>query len=84
MFGYHAYDLALHRTDIRSTVSSETTMGITTASLGSLLTTNDNADTWQVVSRIPRITVWTWINFFLGDLSNQSQTKLVPEDSLTQ
>ncbi|KAL8788722.1 MAG: hypothetical protein Q9213_001536 [Squamulea squamosa] len=79
---YHIYTTWLFTvSDIKSVIVPETILGVTTALSGSLLTDNDTPDVGQIFSRIPKVVVWNWLCLFVFDLSNQSQTGSILEDS---
>ncbi|KAL8833477.1 MAG: hypothetical protein Q9170_004251 [Blastenia crenularia] len=70
--------------DIKSVIVPETILGLTSALSGSLLTNNDTPQPWEIFLRTPKVILWNWLNLFLFDLCNQSQTQSVLEDSVNK
>lgn len=62
----------------------ESISGITSALSGGILTDNDDPDPRQILSRIPKVILWNWLNLFLFDLCNQSVAQSVLEDSVNK
>ncbi|KAI4183619.1 MAG: hypothetical protein L6R41_005299 [Letrouitia leprolyta] len=84
-FFYHLHTTWLFTvSDLKSVVIPETILGLTAALSGSLLTDNDNPQSWEIFLRTPQVVLWTWLNLFLFDLCNQSQTQSVLEDCINK
>lgn len=82
---YHLYTTWLFTvSDLKSVVVPETILGLTTALSGSLLTDNDAPQSRDIFLRTPQVILWNWLNLFLFDLCNQSQTQSVIEDSVNK
>ncbi|KAL9580869.1 MAG: hypothetical protein Q9212_004236 [Teloschistes hypoglaucus] len=50
----------------------------------SILTDNSSPDAQQILSRIPKVILWNWLNLFLFVLCNQSHPASVLEDSVNK
>ncbi|KAI9876589.1 MAG: hypothetical protein M1830_006167 [Pleopsidium flavum] len=70
--------------DLKSIVGPETAFGIFSALSGPLMTTNESPDFSTIVSRIPRVILWLWLNLLLFNISNQSLPGSVIEDSINK
>lgn len=70
--------------DLKSIVVPETTFGIISALSGPLLTTNPSPSLEVVLSRIPHVTLWTYLNLLIFDLANQRLPASVLEDSINK
>ncbi|KAL8639146.1 MAG: hypothetical protein Q9228_003780 [Teloschistes exilis] len=83
--GYHIYTAWLFTvSDLKSVIVPETILGITSALSGGILTHNSSPDARQVLSRLPKVILWNWLNLFLFDLCNQSHPASVVEDSVNK
>ncbi|KAF2493917.1 hypothetical protein BU16DRAFT_540457 [Lophium mytilinum] len=84
-FAYHAYTIWLFaRRDIASIVLPETCFGIFSALAGPLLTTNPHPTVFSIISRIPLVLLWNWLNVLLFGIANQRLPQSVLEDSINK
>lgn len=72
------------RNDLKSIVIPETAFGIFSALSGPVLTTNSSPQVHVVLSRLPLVILWTWLNVLIFDLANQRLTSSVLEDSINK
>ena len=70
--------------DLKSIVAPETAFGICSALSGSQLTTNTCPDLSQVLSRLPEVILWNWLNLLIFDLANQSLESSILEDRVNK
>ncbi|KAL9073960.1 MAG: hypothetical protein Q9161_002582 [Pseudevernia consocians] len=78
---YHAKTIWLFTyTDLKTIVGPETAFGILSALSGPILTTNQSPDCSVILSRIPRVAFWCWINLLPFAIDNQRQPEAVEED----
>lgn len=82
---YHLRTLWLTTySDIKSIIIPETTFGIFSALSGPVLTTNQTPELWTILSRLPLVVLWVWVNVLVFDLGNQRLTASVIEDSINK
>ncbi|MCJ1424508.1 hypothetical protein MMC29_002396 [Sticta canariensis] len=82
---YHLRTLWLTtRSDFKSIIIPETAFGIFSALSGPMLTTNQTPGLWTILSRLPLVFLWTWVNVLIFDLANQRLTASVTEDSINK
>jgi len=72
------------RRDIASIVLPETAFGIFSALAGPLLTTNPHPTVSSIISRIPLVLLWNWLNVLLFGIANQRLPNSVLEDSINK
>ena len=78
---YHAKTIWLFTyTDLKTIVGPETAFGVLSALSGPILTTNQSPDLSIVLSRIPIVAFWCWINLLPFAIDNQRQPKAIDED----
>ena len=78
---YHAKTIWLFTyTDLKTIVGPETAFGILSALSGPILTTNQSPDFFGILSRIPRVAFWCWINLLPFAIDNQRQPEAIEED----
>ncbi|MCJ1310166.1 hypothetical protein MMC25_003827 [Agyrium rufum] len=70
--------------DIPVLILPQTAFGIFSALSGELLTSNGNPEFGQVLSRIPLVILWNWLNVLLFCLANQRLPGSILEDSLNK
>lgn len=66
--------------DIKSIVGPETLFGVFSALSGPLMTSNEGPEFFIIISRIPKVALWLWLNLLLFTISNQSRLGSVKED----
>lgn len=74
----------LTESDFWTFVIPDTAFGILGALAGPVLTTNKATSFSAVISRIPSVLVWNWLNLFVFDLANQRSPDSVAEDRLNK
>jgi 4-hydroxybenzoate polyprenyltransferase len=83
-FGFHLYSIWLITcNDLKSIVVPETAFGIFSA-LASQLTTNDDPKAVDVLSRLPQVILWNWLNVLLFDIANQRLPDSIIEDEVNK
>ncbi|KAL3257367.1 hypothetical protein ABHI18_006887 [Aspergillus niger] len=70
--------------DFTTFVIPETAFGICAALSGPLLTDDNTPDLLSVVSRIPIVMLWNWLNLFVFNLANQRHPDSVAEDKINR
>lgn len=70
--------------DLKSIVAPETAFGIFGALSGPLLTTNPSPKLSAVLSRIPHVVLWNYLNLLVFDVSNQRLPSSFLEDSINK
>ena len=70
--------------DIKSILVPETAFGIFSALSGPLLTTNQSPSLTTILSRIPHVTLWTYLNLLIFDIANQRLPSSLFEDSINK
>lgn len=82
---YHLRTLWLTtRSDLKSIIIPETAFGIFSTLSGPVLTTNRTPKLWTILSRLPLVLLWTWVNVLIFDLANQRLPASVTEDSINK
>lgn len=82
---YHLRTLWLTtRNDVKSIIIPETAFGIFSALSGPVLTTNQAPKLLTILSRLPLVVLWNWVNVLIFDLANQRLTGSVIEDSINK
>ena len=85
LWKYHAYTIWLFTVnDLKSIVAPETAFGIFSAFSGSQMTTNTSPDLQDVLSRLPKVVLWNWLNVLIFDLANQSLKDSILEDRINK
>lgn len=69
--------------DLKSIVAPETAFGIFSA-LSVNLTTNSSPQLWTVLSRLPHVILWNWLNVLLFDIANQRLPNSIVEDRVNK
>jgi 4-hydroxybenzoate polyprenyltransferase len=69
--------------DLKSIVLPETAFGIFSA-LSISLTTNDKPKFLEVLSRLPQVILWNWLNVLLFDIANQRLPNSIIEDQVNK
>lgn len=78
---YHAKTIWLFTySDLKTIVGPETAFGVLSALSGPILTTNNSPDFSVLLSRIPIVAFWCWINLLPFAIDNQRQPEAVDED----
>lgn len=72
------------RNDLKSIVFPETVFGICSALSGPVLISNSSPDAISVLTRVPPVLLWTWINVLIFDLANQRLPNSIIEDSINK
>ncbi|KAF2261284.1 hypothetical protein CC78DRAFT_546771 [Lojkania enalia] len=81
---YHLFTIWLIAcNDLKSIVLPETAFGIFSA-LAAPLTTNPNPTAIDVLSRLPRVVLWNWMNVLLFDIANQRLPSSIIEDRINK
>ncbi|MDI1489518.1 MAG: hypothetical protein OHK93_008797 [Ramalina farinacea] len=70
--------------DIKSILIPQSAFGIITALSGPLLTTNPSPSLSAVLSTLPRVLLWTYLNLLTFDISNQRLPTSLVEDSVNK
>ena len=70
------------RNDLISIAFPETTFGIFSALSGPLLTTNEAPSLSVILSRVPKVFLWNWLNLLVLDIANQRLPQSIVEDSV--
>jgi len=70
--------------DHKTFVYPQTLFGIFSALSGPILTTNDQPVLLTILSRIPSVLLWTWLNTLVFVLANQRLPDAVTEDALNK
>lgn len=70
--------------DIKTFVIPQSSFGLLSALAGASLTGNHAADTQAILSRIPQVLVWTWLNTLVSDLANQRLPNSIKEDAINK
>ena len=70
--------------DLKSILVPETAFGISSALAGPLLTSNPAPSMSGVLSRLPQVVLWTYLNLLVFDLANQRLPSSVVEDSINK
>ena len=70
--------------DLKSILVPETAFGIFSALSGPLLTTNPSPSLSTVLSRLPHVALWTYLNLLIFDLSNQRLLPSLLEDKVNK
>ena len=65
-------------------MAPETAFGILSALSGPLLTTNSSPSLYAVLSRIPHVLLWNYLNLLVFDVANQRLPSSVLEDSVNK
>ena len=82
---FHLYTVWLFTSsDIKSVIIPQSVLGLSSALSGNLLSSNAAPNLLDVLSRGPKIMLWNWLNLFLFDVNNQSQSQSVLEDTLNK
>jgi 4-hydroxybenzoate polyprenyltransferase len=69
--------------DLKSIVAPETAFGIFSA-LSASLTTNNEPKVLDVLSRLPQVILWNWLNVLLFDIANQRLPDSIIEDRVNK
>ena len=81
---YHLHTIWLITcNDLKSIVLPETAFGIFTA-LAIPLTTNPNPQLSEILSRLPHVILWNWLNVLLFDIANQRLPDSIIEDRVNK
>ncbi|KAL8715435.1 MAG: hypothetical protein Q9220_000769 [cf. Caloplaca sp. 1 TL-2023] len=70
--------------DIKTFVIPETAFGLFGALSGPAMTTSQTVSLVNVVSRAPRVLLWTWLNTLMFTFSNQRLPDAVKEDKINK
>lgn len=70
--------------DIKTFVIPEISFGVLGALAGPSLTGNHAPEMQAIISRIPQVFLWTWLNTLVFDLANQRLPDSVREDSINK
>ena len=62
----------------------DTAFGILGALSGPILTTNTSPDYVTILSRLPHVLAWNWLNLFIFDLANQRDPDAPGEDAINK
>ncbi|KAL9593579.1 MAG: hypothetical protein Q9219_007484 [cf. Caloplaca sp. 3 TL-2023] len=82
---YHLQTLHLFTVnDLKSILVPETAFGIFSALSGPLLTTNPSVSLIAVISRLPHVALWTYLNLIVFDVANQRLLSSLVEDSVNK
>ncbi|KAL8947806.1 MAG: hypothetical protein Q9222_005954 [Ikaeria aurantiellina] len=83
--GHFLYSLWLFTfSDLKTIILPKTFFGVATLCSGQGLTKNAQPEATQILSVIPSIIIWTWINLLPLTISNQLDTKSIKEDSMNK
>jgi 4-hydroxybenzoate polyprenyltransferase len=69
--------------DLKSIVAPETAFGICSA-LAVSLTTNPSPQFIPIISRLPHVILWNWLNVLLFDIANQRLPNSIVEDRVNK
>ena len=84
-YAYHLRTVWLFtRNDLKSIVFPETAFGIFSALSGPVLTTSAYPDVLAILSRLPMVLLWCWINVLIFDVANQRLKTSIVEDSVNK
>lgn len=82
---FHLKTLCLfNHSDMIHIVYPEVCFGVSTALAGPLLTTNPSPHFLSVLSRVPQVFAWTWLNLLVTTVANQRLPASVPEDAINK
>lgn len=82
---YHLHTIWLITlNDLKSIVAPETAFGVFSALAGPLLTSNVCPDLVKILSRLPQILLWNWLNLLVFDIANQRLPNSILEDSVNK
>ena len=70
--------------DLKTIVFPQSTFGIATALSGSLLIETFPSNSLMVISRLPLVALWVWMNLLPFAINNQRQPKAIEEDKLNK
>lgn len=70
--------------DITSVVLPGVAVGFASAISGPILTTNLQPSIWVILSRLPLVFCYNWLNLLILSLDNQLQPQSIPEDALNK
>lgn len=70
--------------DFATFVIPDTAFGIFAALSGPLSTSNDSPELTQILTKIPSVILWNWLNVLVFNLSNQRHPESVLEDSINK
>ncbi|RAK96001.1 UbiA family prenyltransferase [Aspergillus ibericus CBS 121593] len=70
--------------DITTFIIPETLFGLSAALSGPLLTDNPTPELLPILSRIPVVILWNWLNLLIFNLSNQRFPSSVSEDKINR
>lgn len=74
----------LTKSDFWTFVIPNTAFGVLGALAGPVLTTRKTTNVSAVITRIPYVLIWNWLNLAVFDLANQRSPDSVTEDSLNK
>lgn len=70
--------------DLKTIVGPETAFGILSALAGPVLTANETPDFQEIISRLPYVVSWAWINLLPFAIDNQRRPESIQEDLLNK
>ncbi|KAF7136823.1 hypothetical protein CNMCM5793_006341 [Aspergillus hiratsukae] len=70
--------------DFATFVFPDTAFGIFAALSGKSMTTNPTPDLLAILSKVPKVLLWNWLNLLIFDLANQRHPESVIEDTINK
>ena len=72
------------RSDLKSMIYPNVAFGVASAMSGPAITTNQEPDLVSVMSNVPFVALWLWLNLLLFNISNQRLSPSIREDKVNK
>ena len=72
------------RSDLKSMIYPNVVFGVASAMSGPAITTNRKPDLVKVISNVPSVALWLWLNLLLFNISNQRLSSSIVEDKVNK
>ena len=72
------------QSDLKSMVYPNVIFGFSSAMAGSVMTTNERPNVFEVLANLPYVTIWLWLNLLLFNVANQRLPSSIIEDEINK